>query len=136
MRYFLLELHKQKKLFQVIKFGVVGALCAAIDMFLFILLFDYLHLNYLLANFGSTCLAILINYFISKKWVFRSGKYSNQVELVVFVGFSLIGLLLNQGLVWVFVEYSMADPKLGKLLAIVLVAIFNFITKKAFVFKG
>ncbi|WP_187270010.1 GtrA family protein [Pontibacter qinzhouensis] len=131
-----LELHKQKKLFQVVKFGVVGALCAALDMFLFILLFEYLHLNYLVANFSSTCLAILLNYFISKKWVFRSGKYSNKVELAVFVSFSLVGLLLNQGLIWLFVEHSLLDPKLGKLLAIVLVAIFNFITKKAFVFKG
>ncbi len=115
---------------------MVGALCVVVDMFLFILLFEYLQVSYLIANFESTCLAILLNYYISKKWVFKSGKYKSRVEIAAFLAFSLAGLLINQCLIWLFVEKLVVDPKLGKLMAIILVAVFNFITKKTFVFKG
>jgi len=126
---------KQNELFQIIRFGLVGAFCAALDIIFFIILYDYLKINYLIANFGSTCFAILINYYISKKWVFKSGKYSARVEFAAFMIFSIIGLVINQFLIWLFVERFFMNPKTGKIIAIILVAIFNFITKKIFVFK-
>ncbi len=136
MKYFSPVAAKQKELIQVIRFGLVGAVCAVLDILFFVILYEYLHINYLVANFGSTCLAILINYYISKKWVFKSGKYSARVEFMAFMVFSIIGLVINQVLIWSFVEHVALDPKTGKLLAIILVAIFNFITKKIFVFKS
>jgi len=135
MKYFSPVTARQTELFQIIRFGLVGAFCAALDILFFIVLYDYIHLNYLVANFGSTCFAILINYYISKKWVFKSGKYSASVEFVAFMIFSIIGLVINQFLIWLFVEHFLLNPKTGKIIAIILVAIFNFITKKIFVFK-
>ncbi len=120
----------------MVKFIIVGALCAGFDMFFFILLNEYFQINYLVANFISTFLAILLNYVLSKKWVFKSGKYSARVELIAFVLFSVAGFFINQILIWLFVEKIFLDPKYGKLLAIILVAIFNFVTKKVFVFKS
>lgn len=136
MKYFSPVSTKQKELVQVIRFGLVGAFCAVLDILFFLVLYEYIHINYLIANFTSTCLAILINYYISKKWVFQSGKYSARVEFIAFMVFSIIGLAINQFLIWLFVEHVLLDPKTGKLLAIILVAIFNFITKKIFVFKN
>lgn len=133
---YLLHVSKQKEVLQVIKFGLVGAVCAVFDMLLFVVLYEYAQINYLVANLGSTCLAILLNYYISKKWVFTTGKYSSRVEFIAFMAFSLAGLFLNQVLVWLFVEHIHLDPKTGKLLSIILVAVFNFITKKLFVFKS
>ncbi|WP_207432128.1 GtrA family protein [Sabulibacter ruber] len=127
---------KQKEALQLVKFIIVGALCAGFDMFFFILLNEYFQINYLVANFISTFLAILLNYVLSKKWVFKSGKYSARVELIAFVLFSVAGFFINQILIWLFVEKIFLDPKYGKLLAIILVAIFNFVTKKVFVFKS
>ncbi|WP_205499831.1 GtrA family protein [Rufibacter psychrotolerans] len=127
---------KQKELWQLGKFILVGALCAGVDLLLFVLLSDYFRVDYLVANPFSTFLAILLNYFLSKKWVFKSGKYSSRVELVAFVLFSVAGFFLNQCLLWLFVEQVLLDPTYSKVLAIILVAVFNFITKKLFVFKG
>ncbi|WP_165864878.1 GtrA family protein [Rufibacter latericius] len=120
----------------MIKFVLVGGVCVVFDMAIFILLIDFYHVNYMVANFSSTILAILLNYLISKVWVFKSGKYSSKVEFIAFMFFSIAGLLINQGLVWLFVEKVMLEPKSGKFLAILLVAVFNFVTKKVFVFKG
>ncbi|MBC3539177.1 GtrA family protein [Rufibacter sediminis] len=127
---------KQNKLYQLIKFVLVGGLCVVFDMLIFILLFEHYQVNYMVANFSSTLLAILLNYLISKVWVFKAGKYSSRVEFLAFMFFSLAGLVINQGLIWLFVEEVNLEPKAGKFLAILLVAIFNFVTKKVFVFKG
>jgi len=127
--------NKHSKIIQLIKFGLVGAVCAALDMLLFVILMEQLQMNYLMSNFISTCIAILANYYISKKWVFKTGKHSSKVELFYFIAFSLVGLVINQLLIWLFVEIAVIDPKPAKLAAIILVAVFNFVTKKLFVFK-
>ncbi|RNI25598.1 GtrA family protein [Rufibacter latericius] len=133
---FIEKSERQEKFLQMIKFVLVGGVCVVFDMAIFILLIDFYHVNYMVANFSSTILAILLNYLISKVWVFKSGKYSSKVEFIAFMFFSIAGLLINQGLVWLFVEKVMLEPKSGKFLAILLVAVFNFVTKKVFVFKG
>ncbi|KAA3436781.1 GtrA family protein [Rufibacter hautae] len=136
MNSFIHRIEKQEKFSQLIKFILVGGLCVVFDMLVFVVLFDFYHVNYMVANFSSTVLAILLNYLISKVWVFKAGKYSSRVEFLAFMFFSLAGLLINQGLIWLFVEKVALEPKSGKILAILLVAIFNFVTKKLFVFKG
>ena len=129
-------LSKQKEVVQIIRFLIVGVVSAIFDLLLFILLNDYFKVNYLIAGFVSTAFAILLNYYISKKWVFSSGKYSSRVEFIAFMVFSGIGVVLNSILIWLFVEYMLLEPTPSKVLAIGIVAIFNFITKKLFVFKS
>src|SRR5687768_11390713 len=128
-------LSKQKEVVQIIRFLIVGVVSAIFDLLLFVLLNDYYNVNYLLAGFISTLFAILLNYYISKKWVFSSGKYSSRVEFIAFMVFSGIGVVLNSILIWLFVEYMLLEPTPSKVLAIGIVAIFNFITKNLFVFK-
>ncbi|KAA5545011.1 GtrA family protein [Adhaeribacter rhizoryzae] len=129
-------LSKQKEVVQIVRFLIVGVVSAIFDLLLFVLLNDYYKVNYLLAGFISTLFAILLNYYISKKWVFSSGKYSSRVEFIAFMVFSGIGVVLNSILIWLFVEHLLLEPTLSKGLAIGIVAVFNFITKKMFVFKG
>ncbi|ALI99892.1 GtrA family protein [Rufibacter tibetensis] len=125
-----------KRFFEVGRFVLVGGVCAGFDFACYAILVDYMHINYLAANIISTTLAIILNYFMSKKWVFNTSKYSFKYEFVSFVILSLIGLLLNLGLIIVFVERLHLDPLIGKLLAIGLVAVFNFVSKKKIVFGG
>ncbi|MCC9168729.1 GtrA family protein [Pontibacter harenae] len=136
MKYTSLVKGKQKELVQIVRFGIVGFLSAIFDMFLFITLHDYFGVNYLVANFGSTSLAIVVNYYVSKKWVFSSGKYSPRTEFITFMVFSGIGVVLNHFLIMLFVEHFLLEPSKSKLIAIALVAVFNFVTKKLFVFKS
>ncbi|GEO04544.1 hypothetical protein AAE02nite_22080 [Adhaeribacter aerolatus] len=129
-------LSKQKEVVQIIRFLIVGVVSAIFDLLLFVLLNDYFKVNYLIASFISTLFAILLNYYISKRWVFSSGKYSSRMEFIAFMIFSGIGVVLNSILIWLFVEHMLLEPTPSKVLAIGIVAVFNFITKKMFVFKG
>ncbi|GGK56606.1 hypothetical protein GCM10011405_00930 [Rufibacter glacialis] len=95
---------------------------------------EFLGVYYVFATVFSTVIAIVLNYFLTRKWVFSSSKYSFKYEFSSFVLFSLVGLLLNLGLILLFVEKIQMNPLLGKLLAIGLVSVFNYFSKKKLVF--
>lgn len=121
---------------QVVRFIIVGAGCAAVEFFLFAILVDFYHMKYLAANLISLLVAVVLNYLISKKTVFESGKHSANIEFMYFLLFTGIGVALNQYLVWFFADQLVWDVRLGKVFAIGIVAVFNFFTKKHFVFKN
>lgn len=121
---------------QLVKFAVAGAIGAGIEICTYVYLVDFLEMYYLTASFISVSLAVIVNYIISQKWVFDSGRYSKKLEFTIFVVVSLFALLLNQLLMWYFVETVELEDKLSKVLAIGLVACVNFFAKKFFVFKG
>lgn len=121
---------------QLIRFLIVGGLCAGIEFLLFALLVNVFAVGYLYANMVSLLVAVLLNYLISRKHVFEGGRYSGKVEFIAFVLFSAIGVALNQYLVWYFVEQVALNVNLGKAVAIGLVAAFNYLTKKHIVFRS
>ena len=126
----------QGKYGQVIKFIIAGATGAIIEIALFILLSEYFSIHYLLANLVAITVAILVNYIISLKWVFESGRYSQGIEFIAFLGTSSLVIMLNQFLMWGFVDGIYLDERLSKVLSIALVAIVNFFAKKFLVFKN
>lgn len=121
---------------QIAKFAVAGIIGACIEIGLFFFFIAFTGLHYLMANFIAISVAILVNYFISQKWVFETGRYSKTKEFTFFIGVSVIALLFNQLLMWVLVDAVELNMKLSKIVAIGLVAIYNFLAKKFFVFKG
>ncbi|UZS00172.1 GtrA family protein [Chondrinema litorale] len=120
---------------QVIKFIIAGGTGAVIELGLFILFTGLLSIHYLLSNLIAISIAILVNYIISQKWVFESGRHSKEVELVVFIMLSVVIILLNQLLMWSFVDGLGFNEKISKVSSIALVAIINFFAKKFLVFK-
>ncbi len=121
---------------QVIRFIVVGAGCAAVEFFLFTLLVNTYNVQYLAANLISLLVAVILNYIISRKTVFETGKHTANIEFIIFVIFTGIGVALNQFFVWYFVDQLVLDVRIGKVLAIGIVSVFNFFTKKHIVFKN
>jgi putative flippase GtrA len=129
-----LELHQ--KYAQIIKFAIAGASGAVVELGLFTLLVSIFSVHYQNAGILSTVVGILVNYIISQKWVFESGRYSQKIEFLAFIGTSFIGLILNQSAIWLLVDHVGLNNILSKAMAISFVAIFNFFTKKYLVFKN
>lgn len=120
---------------QVFKFLLVGLFCASIEFLTFNILIDKFEIKYLIANVVSIVLAISINYALSRSFVFQKSRYSKGNEFLSFVLFSVLAILLNQSTIWFFVEIVKFDVRLCKAIAIVIVAFFNYLTKKHIVFK-
>ena len=120
---------------QLVKFILVGLICACVEFATFNILVYTLSVKYLLANVISIIIAVSLNYLLSRKFVFEKSRYSKQQEFISFVLFSLLALALNQFILWILFEVGKLDIRICKVLAIAIVAFFNYTTKKYIVFK-
>ena len=123
----------EKLVIQIFKFGIVGVVATIID-FVFLYVFkDFCHFNTLISNTLSFCISVIYNYWASIKWVFDINKEKNpQKNFIVFILFSIIGLILNDLIMWIATDNLNIYYMISKIIATSIVMIFNFITRKKF----
>lgn len=125
--------NKAKTLTQILRFLVVGGTAFLIDFFVLYLLTELAGINYLLSNGISFTLSTVYNYFLSTLWVFDTKTHKRTlVEMLVFFVLSAAGLGINQGIMWIAVEKANINYLISKILATIIVMIFNFVTRKRF----
>ncbi len=127
----------RKLLRQFGRFAIVGSIAFLIDFVILLTFTEVFKVDYLLsATIGFTT-SIVFCYFASMKYVFRhKDGLSRRREFVVFVVLSAIGLLLNDGLMYLGVTYAGVDYRLMKLLATMAVTLYNFNTRRKFLDAG
>lgn len=123
----------KKLLIQIFKFTIVGGIATIID-FVFLYLFrEFCHFPVLVSNTLSFCISVIYNYVASVKWVFDVNKEKNaKKQFIVFIVFSVLGLLLNNLIMWISVDFLSIYYLLSKVIATAIVMIFNFVTRKIF----
>lgn len=126
----------KKLIAQVLKFGVVGGTAFLIDYSIMIALTEFFGINYLISSGISFVVSVIYNYILSVHWVFDVDKNGNKKkEFIVFILLSVIGLGLNQLLMWVFVSRVHVFYMLAKIFVTAIVMIYNFVTRKIFLEK-
>lgn len=123
----------KKLIEQIMKFGIVGFLCFFIDYFVLFAATEILGINYLISSGISFSVSVIINYILSTKFVFQTKQDTNKMkEFILFVILSLVGLGINQIIMWFTVEKVSIYYLLGKIVATAIVMVYNFITRKIF----
>ena len=152
---------KMKKLVeQIMKFGAVGFLCFFIDYLVGLVV---LHVVLGVGVFGENSfsmgsqigsalgftVSVIVNYILSFKFVFeRKEDMNRKAEFVIFIILSIIGLGLNQVVMWIctvlvynnvewiqkLLGYGLAFT-VAKVIATAIVMVYNFITRKIFLEK-
>lgn len=118
---------------QIMKFGIVGVIAFIIDYGTLYMFVEFFNINYLLAAALSFAISVIFNYIASMAYVFkRRNDMSKNREFVIFVFLSLIGLLINQIIMWICVEKISIFYMLAKIFATTVVMIWNFISRKMF----
>ncbi len=118
---------------QLAKFGVVGVVATVIDFGVMNLLHYALHLDILIANTAGFTISLIFNYIASMKFVFEHrDDMSRKREFAIFVVLSIIGLLLNDGIVLALNKGLLLEANIAKVAATALVMIYNFVTRKVF----
>ena len=126
----------KKLLNQILKFGVVGGLAFIIDYGILIFLTEVFHINYLISTTISFIVSVIFNYIMSIFWVFDVDENKNRTTVFYVISIlSVIGLLLNDLFMWVFVDGMSIHYLIAKIIATLLVMIYNFITRKLFLEK-
>lgn len=91
---------------RVVRYGLSGLLSFCIENLFFSLFFYAASLNYVASNIGSVGIALTVNFFVSKHFVFQSAKKNSTKEFVKYLiliacnltaSTFLIGTLLRAG---------------------------------------
>ncbi len=127
---------KNKLMIQLMRFAVVGGSAFLIDYGVMIFLTELFGVDYLISCGISFTVSVIYNYILSVKWVFDVGDgRDKRQEFVLFLFMSIIGLGLNQLLMWLLVEKMEIYYMMAKIMVTVVVMVYNFITRKLFLEK-
>lgn len=131
---------------QFLKFGVVGAIAFVIDFGTMVVLHELLGLNPIVAAAISFSVSVIFNYAASMRYVFtRRDDLSRQKELIAFVALSVIGLVINELIMWLGqeaftatgIDYTNGPYYMGvKILATAVVMLWNFFSRKKWLDAG
>ena len=127
----------KKLIEQIMKFGVVGFICFGIDYGLMILLTEAAGISYLVSSGLSFSISVIVNYTLSLKFVFETNQENNKiVEFLVFIILSVIGLGINQVLMWVCVDKFHIFYMISNVGVTGVVMVYNFVTRKLILEKS
>lgn len=122
---------------QFMKFGVVGVIAFLIDFGLLVVLTEFFGVNYLVSATISFVVSVIFNYVASMRYVFTHKEdMSRRKEFVIFVVLSAIGLVINDVCMWAGVTLLAINYMVTKIFATVVVAVWNFVTRKVFLDAG
>ena len=123
----------EELLVQIFKFVIVGVIATIID-FIFLYIFkDLVGFSLLISNTLSFTISVIYNYIASIIFVFNIDRGKNSKKVFIkFIIFSIIGLGISNVLLKIFVTTFNVYYLIAKVVATIVVMVFNFITRKKF----
>jgi putative flippase GtrA len=123
-------------LIQAFRYLFVGGMAFLVDYGTLVALKEIAGFHYLVANSLSFLLGLATNYALSVRWVFASRKMGNRyVEFLVFGAIGLVGLGVNDLVMWACTDHLGTDYRLSKLAAAGVAMFWNFFARKLALFR-
>lgn len=123
----------KKLINQLLKFGLVGGIAFLIDYGLLFICTEWFGIYYFISSIISFSVSVIFNYIASVLWVFDVDQEKSKTKnFIIFIALSIVGLGINQIIMWYGVEILNLYYMLIKLIATFIVMVFNFITRKMF----
>jgi putative flippase GtrA len=120
---------------QMFKYGLVGGAAFLLDISMLFFLTEYFHIHYILSATAAFVAGLLCNYLLSVYWVFEERALTNRfAEFLVFSLIGVIGLLLNDGLIWSLTEVGGMHYLSSKVLAAAVIFFWNFFARRQLLF--
>jgi len=118
------------------RYFFVGGVSAALDALIFFIFAKLVGFDYLVvASFGFM-IATLVNYFLSVRFVFKSGvTFSRTQEIFLVYVASAISLLVNLIVLYVMVNKMQFELIFSKLTTTASVFIWNFVVRNFLIFR-
>ena len=122
---------------QLMRYGISGFSATIVDFLILTILTEVFGEDLLLVWTAIAFLAgLLVTYILSTHWVFDSRHFkSKTVEALIFLGIGLVGLGLTELLMWILADALGLFYLLAKLIASMLVFLWNFNAKKFILFR-
>lgn len=141
--------NSNRKVREIIRFAIFGAICFGIEFLVLVALKETLHMDTLLATPIAFLVSTAANYLCCVKWVFHQEATDGLYARIGFLATSAMGLILNELLMLLFRiligedsvlftvgGFAFSMYMLNKMIAALLVMIWNYFTKRAILTSG
>lgn len=121
---------------QLFRYFFVGGFAFLVDYGLLVLLTEVFGLHYLVSATISFLAGLVVNYLLSTSWIFRKSTLENKwAEFLIFAVIGVVGLGLNNLLLYLFTDKLHIHYMISKLLTTAIVMIWNFGARKIILFN-
>ena len=121
---------------QAFRYVLSGALAYGVDYCSLIIFVEIFKIYYLTAALVAFLLGSITAYILNVRWVFDKRTFKNRYfEISIFIVIAVVGLILNQYIIWFFTENVNFHYLFSKLAATMIVVIWNFFARKYFLFR-
>ena len=128
-------LHNQTLIERFLKFCLVGGSGVVVDFGITYLAKEFLKLNKYVANSLGFICAATSNYILNRTWTFGSNDPDIVMQYFRFFGFSLIGLVINNLVIYLLHGRVKWNFYVVKLIATCIVTFWNFSMNYIFTFQ-
>lgn len=120
---------------EVLMYLIFGVLTTVVNIVVYFVCDDVLHINYLVANGVAWFVSVLFAYVTNRKFVFLSKSESLMNEFLRFLGSRVSTGIIDMVMMWVLVDLLACNSMVSKVISNVLVVILNYVFSKLFVFQ-
>ena len=120
---------------EIIMYLIFGTLTTAVNIVVYYLFSNIIHMNYLFSNAVAWFLSVLFAYVTNRKYVFDSKNNQIIKEAISFFGSRLATGIMDMVLMWFLVNFNIVNDVVAKVVVNVIVVILNYILSKLVVFK-
>lgn len=132
------DLFNNNALREIITYAIFGILTTIVNIVTFMLL-DNISVSYSIGTIIAWFVSVLFAFYTNKKYVFKSNNNSKEVitkEVTSFYGSRVLSLLVDLGLMFLFINIIGFSNLLSKIIANIVVVIINYVLSKLFIFKN
>jgi len=121
---------------QLFRYTFVGGFAFLVDFGTLFTLTEFLKIHYLVSAGIAFIFGLIVNYFLSVKWVFNNRVMDNRLlEFLLFTLIGFVGLLLNELFLWILTDIFLIYYLLSKIVTTAIVYFWNFFLRKVLLFN-
>jgi putative flippase GtrA len=117
-----------------LRFCLVGAVSAALNTAIIVLLTELLHLHYLLSVLACFLIVTMFGFVMNRSWSFRIKGSGRHTEMMRYVCVAAIGVVLTLSFSWALVQIKV-PYYVAVYAAAILLAPYNFLAHRFFSFQ-
>lgn len=120
---------------RILRYAIVGLIAFIVDAGVLYGLTTFAGVNYLVSAASGFMLGLTTVYLLSLRFVFSDLKQRTNWTFTVFLFIGLIGLGLNEGIMWFFTEKLGLYYMASKIVSVTVVFFWNYVARKKFCFE-
>lgn len=117
-----------------VKYALVGVVGLVVDMGLFYVFYEILHINYIVSNLMSSSLAVVNNFILNSIFTF---KVKNKLfyRFISFFSIALAGMALSSAMLAVMIDGMHLNSMVSKAISVFFVALIQYFVNKKLTFS-